>query len=67
ILDLDSGVYFSSNEVGAEIWKAIEHGHGIDAIEQRLAEAYDVSPGQLRADIEGFVARLLERGLVVAA
>ncbi|MCC7363116.1 MAG: PqqD family protein [Dehalococcoidia bacterium] len=66
ILDLDSGMYFSANEVGAHIWKGLERGDGLETIETALMDQFEAPEGQLARDIESFVSALIDRGLVVA-
>jgi hypothetical protein len=66
LLDLKSGVYYSLNEAGAELWKLIG-GEGAD--ESGLAEAiisiYDVTPEEAERDIAELIKDLSAEGLIV--
>jgi hypothetical protein len=65
LLDLTSERYFGLDEVGAYFWEVITASAGTDEAFQRLAEAYDVAPDVLAADLERFVDDLLANGLLV--
>lgn len=51
ILDLDSGVYYGLNEVGAYIWRLICEPMGVDEIEEAILKEYDVSPDRCESDL----------------
>lgn len=65
LLNLESGRYFALNEVGARLWRLLaEHGRLGPVLEQMLVE-YEVTPEQLRADVEPLIEELLAQGLLV--
>lgn len=65
LLDLDGGVYYGLNAVGAAIVAGIDRGDSPAAILEALVDRYDGTPrGRLVADFETFVDRLTEWGLV---
>jgi len=66
ILDLSSGMYFSLDRVGAEIWQLLTEGHRLDSIVTTMLARYEVAEDQLRQDVTHLVDELLSRGLVQA-
>ena len=52
------------NDTGAGIWNGIEKGLGEAAIAEQLAASYDVEVGQALKDVESFIARMRDAGLV---
>lgn len=65
IMDLASGHYFSTQQVGCEIWRAIERGASRSAIVATLVSTYDVEPHVASAAVTTFVGELVQRNLVV--
>ena len=65
LLDLKSGVYYSLNEVGTEIWRLL----GDSATESELAAAvvsdYDIAADEAARDINELINDLSAEGLVV--
>ena len=64
IMNLTSGNYYSSDQVGAVIWGWIEAGKTFRDIEQGLALRYAAGAEDLTATLTAFVDRLLEEKLV---
>jgi hypothetical protein len=64
LLDLRSQTYFGLDEVGLRLWTVLTGSDSIESAYRQLLGEYDVEPAQLRSDIEDFVDRLLERGLL---
>jgi hypothetical protein len=64
ILNLDTGVYWGLDPLGARIWQLLQQQSGPDAIVKTLLEEYDVPEARLRLDIEDLLTRLVENGLV---
>lgn len=60
ILDVNTGKYYSLNQVGAAIWTGLELGRTRQELISTLLEKFDVSEETLSADIDALVARLLE-------
>lgn len=52
------------NDTGAFIWNGIEKGLGEAEIAEQLAASYDVEVGQALKDVESFIARMRDAGLV---
>ena len=65
MMDIMTGKYYNLGEVGGRIWELIEEPMTVAALVQKLTAEYDVSAAQCRADILPFLAKLVERGLVL--
>lgn len=52
------------NDTGAFIWNGIEKGLGEAEIAEQLAASYDVEVGQALKDVESFIARMRDAGLM---
>lgn len=52
------------NDTGAFIWNGIEKGLDEAEIAGQLAASYDVEVGQALKDVESFIARMRDAGLV---
>lgn len=66
LLDLETGVYFTLNSVGAFIWRAIESGTASDAVVEAIVHQYEVEPEVASADYDEYVEALVAEGLLVA-
>jgi len=64
ILDLETGLYFGLNEVGARIWQLIEAHGDLRQVFEILRQEFDVADGQLQHDLVTLVEQLREKGLV---
>lgn len=52
------------NDTGAVIWNGIEKGLDEADIAEQLAAGYDVEADQALKDVESFIARMRDAGLV---
>lgn len=52
------------NDTGAVIWNSIEKGLDEAEIAEQLTASYDVEVGQALKDVESFIARMRDAGLV---
>lgn len=52
------------NDTGAVIWNGIEKGLDEAEIAEQLTAGYDVEVGQALKDVESFIARMRDAGLV---
>lgn len=64
LLSMESGEYFSLNEVGAKIWVLITADWSIPDILKSFINQFDASEEQLAADIEVFLKHLLDHKLI---
>ncbi len=64
ILNLESGVYFGLNEVGARIWALIQQYGSLRKVLEAMQKEYEVAPQVLERDLLQLVEQLNARGLV---
>ena len=64
ILNLESGVYFGLNEVGARIWALIQQYGSLRKVLEAMQQEYEVAPQALESDLLQLVEQLHARGLV---
>lgn len=65
MMDIMSGKYYNLGEIGGRIWELLEEPTSVSVLVAKLTAEYDVTAEQCRADIEPFLTKLLERGLLV--
>lgn len=51
ILNLESGMYYGLDEVGARIWELIQQPQSVPVILETLLNEYEVEPGQCENDL----------------
>jgi len=64
ILDLERGVYFGLDDVGATMWEAFVAGKSPAEVAETLAGTYETSREQLELDACALAGRLADAGLV---
>ena len=64
ILNLESGVYFGLNEVGARIWALIQQYGSLRKVLEAMQQEYEVAPQVLENDLLQLIEQLQARGLV---
>lgn len=65
VFDPMSGHTFSVNATGQAILARLKEGHDVEAIAGELAEGFELEGGEdVRRDVEDFIARLREHGLL---
>ncbi len=64
ILNLDTGVYWGLDPLGARIWQLLQQQNSLDTIVKTLLDEYDVPEARLRRDLGDLLTRLVENGLV---
>ena len=67
LLDMNSEDYFGIDEVGADIWRALQRGNCLQDAYESLLKMYDVDPEVLKRDFIAFIDKLRENGLVSVA
>jgi hypothetical protein len=63
-LDVNSGSVFTSNRIGARIWRGLLEHEGMDAIAANISHEYAVPRQQVEEDAAGFIADLEAAGLL---
>jgi hypothetical protein len=64
LLNLDSGIYYSLNEIGARIWTLVQAPKSVDDICHVIEGHYDVTPERCYSDLVTVLAHMAEAGLV---
>ena len=64
IINLTTGVYYSMQAAGAELWSMIERGESVEAMLAGITSRYDVDAGTALADLNAVLEKLLAEGLV---
>lgn len=66
LINLASGVYYSTAGAGAVALAQLAAGGEPDEVARELALAYGADPVAVQADVERFVASLVEQGVLVS-
>lgn len=64
LLDIDKGVYFKLNAVGALVWKGLSDADTVSDIISKVASTYALSEAQARSDVRKFICELTHNGLL---
>jgi hypothetical protein len=64
VMTLADGHYFELNPVGARIWDELQEPTALPALVEALTAEYDIEPAACRAEVEVWLARMQELGLV---
>jgi hypothetical protein len=67
LLNVESGVYFGLDALGARIWELLSAGRTLRAICDELAPTYDVPRSEFERDVLDLVGSLARANLVVPA
>lgn len=64
VVSVDQQRMVELNEVGTFLWEALEGGATVDSLAEALVREFTVEPSAARRDVEGFLAQLVDRGVV---
>jgi hypothetical protein len=64
IMNLSTGMFYSTDKAGASIWGWIEQGLSVGEITAEITSQYDVLEAQARLDLEELVGQLIGENLV---
>jgi hypothetical protein len=64
ILNLEDGVYYGLDDVGARSWRLLQGSVTVPAIRNALVEEYEVDPDRAEHDIRALLEECASRGLV---
>ena len=67
LLNLRNGQYYGMDENSYHMYKTLTSSPSVRAAYEALSGEYEVEPAQLRADLDAFLAHLLENGLLIYA
>lgn len=65
IVNLDNGLYFSTDQLGTSVWGLLAEGTPTDAILDWVHDAYGDADPAIGADVTAFLAQLEHNALVV--
>lgn len=63
-MTLDLNGMLTLNETGALLWKTLEQGGDRDAMTKALTAEYNVSTERAQADVERFLGKLADAGVL---
>ena len=66
VLSLNEGSYYSFNETGSLVWQDIVARKNHDEIVDHVADSFDCTEAQARADVKEFVEYLRQERLLCA-
>ena len=64
VMQVDTGVSYSLNAVGAWVWEQLAEPAGLDGLAEALTERFEVTEERARADLEALLADLERTELV---
>jgi hypothetical protein len=64
ILNLQSGVYYGLDRMGARIWNLLQSPRTVGEIRDLLLQEFDVEPARCEADLLALFSRLQDEGLI---
>ena len=64
LVHMEKGTYYSTDEVGAELWRLIEMGCRVSDMFDALHSQYDAGPEQIANAISTFLTRLRDEDLI---
>jgi hypothetical protein len=64
ILNLDSGIYFGLNPVGATIWSYIQSEHSLEEVIVHLLSEYRVDRARCEAEVIALLQNMNSQGLI---
>src|SRR5436309_1366401 len=64
LLNLSTELYLGLDTVGTRMWTVLTATPSIQAAYDALLQEYEVDPEQLRRDLDEFMDKLLEQGLI---
>ncbi len=64
LLHLDSGVYYTLNEVGRFLWESLDGKRSVSEIQETILDRYDVSAEKVKGDLLELLEDLKKEDLV---
>ena len=64
LLNLKTELYLGLDPVGTRMWDVLTKSASVEEAFDTLLSEYDVEAGQLRADLDEFLGKLVEHGLI---
>jgi hypothetical protein len=64
ILNLNTGIYFQTNELGSFIISQLDGYTSLDCVKSRIMQNFDVTDDQCHIDLLNFIEMLKEKNLL---
>jgi hypothetical protein len=64
ILQLQDGVYYGLNPVGARVWQLLKEPRTVGDIMSRILDEYDVDPSRCEQDLSALLLELSSKKLI---
>ena len=64
LLNLKTELYLGLNPMGTEMWTVLTNTRSLQSAYDTLLQEFDVEPERLRRELDEFVGKLLEQGLI---
>ena len=64
LLNLKTELYLGADAVGSRMWTVLTESDSIQSAYDSLLTEFDVEARELRRDLEEFIGKLLEQGLI---
>ena len=64
LLDMKSESFYGLDAVASDIWRLLQKGKTLQETYDALLAIYEVAPEKLLEDLEKFIGRLTESGLI---
>jgi hypothetical protein len=64
ILNIDRGIYFGLNEVGARVWNLVQQPQKVSNLRDALLDEFQVNSERCEQDLLALIANLAHEGLV---
>lgn len=65
VLDTERSVYLGLNPEGVALWRMLAMGTTQQELESGLVNTFGITPARAESDVEAFLGRLTELGLLV--
>jgi len=65
LVNMELGTYYSTEGVGAEVWRLIEAGCSVSEMCDELQALYEIGPEEIADTVFAFITRLKNESLVV--
>lgn len=65
VLDLDTSVYYSLNEISTLIWERLGAGASLEDIREEICAQYRVAPSEAMRDLQDIVRKLGKEKILI--
>jgi len=65
LVNLERGIYYSTDQVGADLWDLIEAGRSVGEMREATRARYDAEGGEIATAVSSFLSELEKEELIV--